>query len=403
MRKVHLVCSFLLAMSASMFGLGCGGGGGAGGGGSMSGGTTPSVPGTTPAAAPAAAVPLAWLPAETEAVIHVKVADLWKASLFKSLTGSQQAAQFVEEMKSKTGLAPSDIESLTIGAADLQGIQTAAASQMIGAPAAPPKGLVGVIKTTKSVTLEDLSKSDDLKTAEHGSKKFLQSADADMGLYVADPQTILVAGVEDLKAAIDRGMNKTPRQELGLIDGSSHIILVAAPKDPKSLTANIGPAPADAPAEVAAMQQTLAESLTAAGIGLSIRGGMDLKSALMLDKADGVDKVKAGFTASVDKAKQELDAAKESVPPLFGELGDMFLKNVKVESDSQTVRFSTSIPDSAQDKLEQIPQFLLGMFAPGVTLDPAGDAGNGRKSTGRRPKPAGAGSTTGGGVEVPGK
>jgi len=401
MRKVHLVSSLLLALSASMFGLGCGGGTKEGGG-SMSGGATPGQ--TSGETVVAEVSPLVWLPAETEAMIQVKVADLWKAPLFKSLTGTPQAADFVTEMESKTGLKPADIASITIGAPDLAGIQSAAAAQAIGVAGAPPKGLVGVIKTTKAVTLEDLAKSDEMKTAEHGSKKYLESTEGGVGLYVADSKTVLIASVEDLKAAMDRGENKAPRKELSLVNTGSHLILVAAPKDPAALTANLSAAPTEgAPEEVAAMQQTLAESLTAFGVGLSVSGGLDFDTSLMLSKTDGVDKVKAGITASVGKAKEEFATAKEAAPPVLAELGEMFLNSAKVESDAQVVKFSASIPSSAQDKLEQVPQLVANMFFPGVTLGAPSEGGEGQKGTGRRPKPAGAGSTTGGGVEVPGK
>ena len=52
-----------------------------------------------------------------------------------------------------------------------------------------------------------------------------------------------------------------------------------------------------------------------------------------------------------------------TAPPLLAELGEMLLANLKIEVQGQTVKISTGLPDSVQQKLvEDLPP-LMAMMA----------------------------------------
>lgn len=397
MRKVHLVCSLLLAFSASMLSLGCGG-------------AKPGADSKASSAASAASsektLALRWLPADTEVVIQVKLADLWQAPLLKSLIDSPQVVEVVGEMKKTTGLTPADIESVTIGGAKLEEIQSSAMGHALGMPGPAPKGMVIVIRTKKAANLEELVKTDELKSAEHKSKKYFEAAGKEFGVWAAEPTTLIVAPLDDVKAAIERGETAAPRKELSFMDSSSHLVIVVAPKDTKTLGKGMeSPLPPDAPAEVVAMQKTIVESLSAVGFGINVRGGFDIQTSLMLGNAEGAGKVKSGFEAAIKKGKGEFEGAKANLPPLLADLAGLLIDNVKVDSQTSVVTLSTKVPDSAQNKLEELPelaaQFGLGGFSPfgGGHMESAPKKS--KSMTGRKPKVASPGSTTGGGVEVP--
>ncbi len=404
MRHVSLVCSLLMAFSASLFGLGCGG----------------AKPDDA-AKAQHRALSLGWMPAETEVLIHVKVAELWKAPLLKGLVDSARAAQIVEDLHKNTGLTPADIESATIGAADLAGIQSAVMGQFAGMSASrfSASGII-VIRTRKPVSLDEILKSsDEIKGATYKSKKYFETVSGDeFGGWIADSTTVVLAPVADLKAAMDRGETVTPRKELTFMDATSHVVMIVAPKDPKFLSKGMGAPAQGSPPEMVAMQKVLAESLPAYGIGINIRGGIDVRSSLMLGNSAGADTVKIGFDSAIADGKKQFAAYKGFVAPDLAELGEMLLGNAKVETQNQVVTFSTNVPDSAQQKLEEVPPMLAGMFGLGGGPGPFGTGRGaemtpaskttaapkrttGRKATGRKPKVSGVGSTTGGGVEVP--
>jgi hypothetical protein len=356
------------------------------------------------------------MPLETEVLVHVKVAELWKAPLLKGLVDSPQSAEMVEALQKNTGLTPADIESVTFGAKDLAGLQSMAMGQFAGMSASPlSTKMVVVIRTKKPVVLEEILKaSDQIKQSEYKSKKYFESTNGEpFGGWIADSTTVVMAPVDGLKAAMDRGETVVPRKEWMFMDPASHVIVIAAPKDPKFLSKGIGEPPKGSPAEMVAMQKVLSESLPAYGVGINIRGGIDFQSSLMVGDAAGAGKVKVGFESALADGKKQFATFKGFVDPKLAELGEMLLNNAKVETQSQIVKFSTNVPDSAEEKLREVPPLLAGMIGLGGGLGPFGSGGarevappaprmtTGRKATGRKPKPAGFGSTTGGGVEVP--
>jgi hypothetical protein len=344
------------------------------------------------------------LPADTEFVIQIKVADLWKSPLLKSFTEDPSVVHSIDEMKKQSGLTPADIESVTLGGEKFADVF--ASLQSPGSQA--PKGVVAVIRTKKEVKLEDLAKADHLKAAEHKSKKYYEAPGNDLGVWAADATTLVVAPVENLKAVIEAGETKTPRKELSFSDTSSHIVVVLAPKDAKSIRTGLDtPLPPSAPAEAAAMQKTLSESLSAVSFGINIGSGIDVQTSVQVADADGAGKVKSGLEAIVKWAKAEFANVKGNLPEPAVVLGDHLVNNAKVESQAQVVTFSTKLPESAQKQMEEIHSMaapFVGGFNPFGGL--GGDAEmsapkTSRKGTGRKPKAATPGSTTGGGVEVP--
>ncbi len=314
---------------------------------------------------------LRWMPAETELVLHVKIADLWKAPLLKKLVDMPEVSAAVERWKTNLGLAPTDIESVSIGFADMQGIQTMAMSQMMGLPASNAPKVLAVVRTKKPMSLDEILKTaPGIQAAEHGSKKFLQptSGIADEGGgWLADSTTLILAPLVQLKATMDRGESTTPaRKELQFADASPHIFLLFAPKDLKSLTQGAPIPPMSTAPNVDAMGKALSESLTAFSLGITLRGGFDLQTSLLLKDADSAGKVKAGFDEGIVEGRKQFDVIKMTAPPLLAELGEMLLTNLKIEVQGQTVKVATGLPDSAQQKLvEDLPPVMMMMALAG--------------------------------------
>src|SRR5262249_13554592 len=62
---------------------------------------------------------LRWMPADTEIVMHVKVAELWKSPLLTNLFATFGVNQQLDLLKQQTGLAPSDVETISVGISGL--------------------------------------------------------------------------------------------------------------------------------------------------------------------------------------------------------------------------------------------------------------------------------------------
>jgi hypothetical protein len=355
-------------------------------------------PGPPPMSEAEKILALRWMPTDTETYLHLKVADLWKAPLLKQLVESPQASEALKQFPAFAYVAPTDIDSVSVGVGDMQGIMMTRAR---GLPTGTGVKMLAVVRSRKPLTLESMLSADSgAKIVEYGGKKYIESPGQQEGVWLPDSTTLVAGSTAELKAAMDRGETNIPRKELLLMDPKSHVVMIVAPKDLKSLQQGAPPVPPDASPEIAAMTKSMQESMTAIGIGVNIRGGFDLNTAVKLRDSQNATTVKTGLDAGIADLRKSFELFKISGQPLFAELGDMLLNNLKLEGQSDTVRLATSIPDSAQEKLEQVPSLLMLMmmtgganfggnpFAEGGLT--SGDSGPGPRGAGRTGPPPGA-------------
>ena len=332
---------------------------------------------------------LRWMPADTELILHVKVAEIWQAPLLKGLTDSPQTAKPLQDMQKLIGLGPTDIESVTLGISDLNGIQSASMMAAMGMPPAANqfKGLV-VARSKKPLSQSAiLQASPDLKSVAHNGKSYFLIPTppgppgqpvVEVGGWVADANTFVMGGPNELKSAMDKGETVLPRKELSFVDATSHIVLVVAPKDPQAMRqGQPSPSLPGMPPQIAEMQQTINESMQGFGLGINIRGGFELQTSLLLKDSAGAAKVKTGLEAALAEGRQQFDAVKATAPPLLGDLGQILIDNLKINEQSLVVKVSTNIPDSAQPQLEQLPPLLMVMAMTGGFNSLAGGPGAG--------------------------
>lgn len=314
------------------------------------------------------ALALRWMPAETEAVLHIKVANLAETPLLKTLFETQQVLDAVDGFQKGMGLQLTEIESINIGTSDLSRLQTLAMAQYMGfrAPAFPPKTLI-VIRSTRPVSAGDLVKSlPDYESSERNGKSYLKSLNpAAPALWIPEPTTILIALSEDLHTMLDWGETSDPRQELKVVDPTPHVVLILAPKAPDEWVDSVAPQlHTDAAIEVVEMHRTLADSFTAIGVTLKVRGGFDLLTQVALESPSASNKVDAGLKSLLSDVKTQFENYKTTAPSAIAELGDLLLQNIKIEKKKQVVSLSSHVPDSAKSLLEQIPPILMLMSLP---------------------------------------
>ena len=351
----------------------------------LSGGEAPAVApvaqqpaGIAPAVAPAAqnfpgdrSLALKWLPQETELIVHLKVGDLWIAPLLQGFLGSPQTKPLIQQMQQFTGLAPTDIESITIGMRDLQGMQGQAMMLAMGGQAPKnPQALI-VVRSKKPVDPAALSSqiaqagaATGMKLADHSGKQYVEApaakpGDKAMGAWFADTTTLIGGPTDELFAAMDRGETITPRNEFRAVDPSPHLLFVIAPKNPQSMSQSTPLPPGTSPA-AAEILKTIQESMSAVSFGVSVRGGADLQTSLVCKDTAGSSKLKTNLEALIAETKPAFAAKKATTPPLLFELGEMLLNNVQITEQNQVVKLASNVPDSAQQKLEQLPTVLMG-------------------------------------------
>lgn len=340
----------------------------------------PQQPGAAPAPVAQADSPndkilaLKWLPQDTEVIIHLKVADLWNAPLLKGLLSGPQVEGSIQQMQQMIGLTPSDVESVTVGLKNLQQLQ--GAGMMMAMGAAPPEfPVLFVVRSKKPVDASQMQQllvqtapNQAAKIVDHSGKQYVEGPSnkpggKPVGLWFADSSTLVAGHSDEVKAAMDRGETVTPRQEFRAVDASSQLLFVAAPSNPATMFQGAPPPSPSTPPALAEMQQAIQSSLTAASLGISVQGGIALQSSLVFKDSAGTSKIKPGIDVAVAMARDQLTAMQATTPPLLFELGEMLLTNLQVTEQNQVAKISTNIPDSAQQKLEQLPGIVMGMMA----------------------------------------
>ncbi len=363
---------------------------------------------------------LKWLPQDSELIIHLKIADVWQAPLLKGLLAAPQVAGGVAQIQQMTGLTPGDLESVTIGVRNVQQLQGAASMMASGGPPPTDAALLAVVRSKKPVEVLKIQQlivqsvpGQAAKLLDRNGKQYIElvppssgtapnpglgpgqslgppsgagGGGKPMGAWFADASTLILGPREELFGAMDRGETVTPRTEYRVVDASSHLLFVVAPKDPKLFStpsgvpvgAPPGSLPGAPPTSTAPPQQEvqriIQETLLAGSFGVSVTGGVALQSSLVCKDSAGASKLKPELEKQIAIGKSQFAAQKGTMPPFAAELLEMLVNSVQVTEQGQSVRVVANIPDSAQQKLEQLPTMLMGMAAFGGS--PFGRGGN---------------------------
>lgn len=335
---------------------------------------------------------LRWMPADTGMVIHLKVAALIDAPLVKGLMKSlgAGAGAGTDDFKKKLGLAPEDIESFSVGIVDPVGslleakLKTDPAAPKVAAslPMGPPvdfqnfQRYVGIVKAKKPIDLKLLATSiPDSTLSEKSGKPYLDvipklPMQGPWGAWSPEPTTLVVGSPKELATAIERGETATPRKELTTIDPTPQflaaVVVRQVTSDEKKLFDSKG---LEFPGAVVMSTKANEErGMQLASLGLTIKGGFDLNVKILCNSTDSGSKLKSEIEPFVSMAKLVFEPQKKTLPPLIAELGEILLTNLKLQQTNELVEASTGIPDSDQQKLEQLPAIVMLMMATGGGL-----------------------------------
>ena len=359
----------------------------------------PSIQKTTPVIPQSPtekALGLRWMSADTELIIHAKISDLWKAPLLASQLNNPAITQTLEPYTKQVGIEPADVDSVTIGMCDLTEEMVKGFELGTGfAPGQPPPAtpptqtpgkqrLIAVVKLKKQVDWKKVSTDSPGTTTKESNGKTYYEADASqlppgmtegIGWWSPEPKTLIMGTTKELLATIERGETVIPRKEFAAINASPHLVMALVipsfESNPKFAKLESSPA-------FAQVRDTIKPyALQMIGLGLSIKGGIDLQMTSASNTDDGSKKLKGDVDTWLKTARQGFDGFKNTAPPLIAELGEMVFKNLKLDEKSRVVNVATNIPNSAQEKLEQLPPILMMMAMTGGFGGPPGATPNG--------------------------
>ena len=324
---------------------------------------------------------LRWMPAETDVIIHAKLADIWQAPLLKEPLNSPSVTTGLKEFEKQFGMPVSEIESVTFGFVDLTGgvvknLMAGPPAGVPGFPAGPAFPMMSptdihyvlVLRTKKPIDWKLISQTiPNTSMRDKNGKSYFEVAANPMqpanGGWSPEPNTLILATSKELMATIDRGETVVPRKEFAGINHLPHLVIAGAVRGLRS--DEIQQAEAKGTTLPPFIKDWMSPNDKYAprmgSLGLSVKGGFDLQISAFSNTTEGSQNIKVALESLMTELRSAFDRYKTAAPPLVTELGELLLTNVKIDVQNQKVSLSTGVPDSAQEKLEQLPPIIMVM------------------------------------------
>lgn len=322
---------------------------------------------------PKYAIDLSWIPADAEIIMHARVADLWQSAVVKDWVGMVAAfgsGDPEEQLKQMTGLGLDDIESITVGVPGFT--DQLLASRSVGmAPPTTNDRAVAVVHVKKPVTEEMLTqgKENVSKSSVKDKPVFtFPSANSgpapgavkppDFAVCLMSSQLLLLGNKPGVEGALNAGETGPTRPEWTAISPGWHVVIAAAPMDPAKIKASYDQ-PGEKPMFLTTFVPRDRASMRYMGLGLKFGGGIDAQ-AVIDSTADEISKMKTETETQLSELRANFNDAKARLPPLVVEVGQLLLDSVKLDAKDTRFTVAAGVPDSAQDKLKQLPGIAMG-------------------------------------------
>jgi tetratricopeptide (TPR) repeat protein len=330
----------------------------------------PSTPASPRSTQPAAnSLNVAWLPADAEVVINVRIRELSLSPMLAALLAAPESKANLQIMKDELNLEPRDIESVTIGlrgATELAMTGAADPTQL----ASGKENVVIVVRTRLPFDPQVVQRrTDDFEAATHDGKQFYRSLNPDdaPSIYLADSKTVILAAEEQLKSSIDQGSETGSRPEFDFVDASSHLAIAFVPNDPFSLTEAI-PTEGSGSDALDRLTSAVKDQLLGVGVGISLNDSLDLEvRALFVDGAAATE-VDASITDLMNEGKGLWTLMKGEVPAPIAGIVDSIIRSQKNSATAEVASISTrlsaqSIERAVESAKEMLPMLMMGAMA----------------------------------------
>jgi prepilin-type processing-associated H-X9-DG protein len=311
---------------------------------------------------------LAYLPADAETVVQVRVADTWNAPIVQSVAANETIRGLVDQMQDKFGLQVGDIDSVLFGTAGND-------------------RWVAVVRTRKPLAQDKIQSTMALGDAQShaGAEYHLAAGRRPTAVYFAGSSLMILGSENEVKAAIDGGQS-TSRPELNFVDFSRHVVFVSIPKTPGAPGATPG-LPGGGP--FGSLSSDLKGKLRASSFGLTFKSGIDVQGQFDFQDRDAAEQALEQVAQELDKARTMLETQRQQLanapPQMSGfskmaeeslALSEAVLNSTKSSRSGSTLRVTASMPESVKSSLEQMAPMMAGMVAMGLQMQTAGLQGN---------------------------
>lgn len=351
--------------------------------------TTPpdtSPPTTTVDVSQGPAIDLAWVPADAEVLVHVKVFEAWNSELLRQFHDSEEVQGTFAMMKAATGITPADIESLTAGLSDVSELAQLAAANGPGALGNPTDKIVAVIRLRLPFDTQFLDDQTELfEKANHDGTDYYRALDAGQTpcIYMPDLKTLVLADEAVLTGLIDDGPDAPERPEFAFVDATNQILIAFVPSDPTGLTDQIPEESTGSPGGDALLA-AIKGQLNGFSLGFGIADSLTLEVRLLGADDVAADKIGTALGQVVQELAGMWQFAKALAPEPIQPIVDTLLRSLKTSSEGNVATVSTRMSAQSIQRIvatagEMLPMLMAGAMAggggpPGLGPGDFGDA-----------------------------
>lgn len=264
-----------------------------------------------------------YLPDDVDVVVHVRVGDMISSPLAAPLMDDPKVKEVIDKGAKSTGLQPTDIESVTIGAA---GALSKVGSSPFGPQAmgagAPVQRIVGVVKTKAPINLEQIKTSLAVQAASqnHNGQDYFTAAPGgtSFGYFRPNETTLVFAPESDIKTVIDSKGAAPAKSRLRYLDLSQHVILAFCPKDNSVFRTQMGMISMRIDPKTGAKTQSTDDIVSGMSVGLKLTSDVIARHDTRYNSSSTAKN-------SIASHQQELADGKLKLDEMKGQLGLMTL------------------------------------------------------------------------------
>lgn len=346
-------------------------------------------------------IDLSYLPNDLDAVFRVQVGKIWNSPFLNDVVTTPEIQQAVSQATEQLGIAPADIESVTVG---MWGLQPDSAQSSTGLPfgARPPGGgqpdVLTVVRLSKPVDVGNLAGKMNAQTAEHGGQKFYQTPGmGGQAVWAADGNLLVIGQETHVKAAIDRGASQQRRKDLDFIDNSHHVVIAICPHNAQSKERGTtgGRAMDNIPA-------SFDRNVQAGSLGITFGSDVEIEFQAKCFGSGQAEQLNTDLTAALSEIRGQMAQVQGSVPEPFrplSEIGNQILGGISVSQSGSLVSVNGTIPGSVKQTFKDTLANSQGSMAGMMLQNALNSALSDLPSFG---SPGGSPATPGGPPGIPG-
>lgn len=330
--------------------------------------TTKPAGSPTPPPPPAAmmsGINFAYLPADTEALIHVRVKELWNAPLLAPLKLLPPVGENLQKMKDEVGFTVADVESVTFATSEAQSTVAETAANG-GAPTMPPPHVI-VVRTSVNIDVAKIEANPEFEKVEEDGKNYYKAKEGDFAVYLAEPRTYVGGTLDYVKAAMTMEATAEPNPNFAFVDSSKQIVIAGSPKDLEGLKALIPDELGSGIPALDALAKAVKESDPkggALGIGVSKKITIEIRGAFGTEEQ--AQTINKHLTDLVDFGKQSFELAKPSLPPPLASLAGKVVATLKSGTSKDSATVSIEVPEAAIQEATLAAPAMLQLLPAGL-------------------------------------